>query len=164
LKRPDEIASSSMRSPWKKSGGYFQPEVGGVVLNRSAFRAQKNLEFKKNFRPKEIQSVESGGLFDECKRTSRNEETEGTPGHDLGEPRLGHLRRLPSNLVLLDVLIQAVSWCRLRFLVQDSTWLGNLLCSVPNSCVLFEPLQLQHVPEAKSAGFSWRSYVDPETK
>lgn len=47
---------------------------------------------------------------------------------------------------------------------SGSTWLGNLLKSLPKSCVLFEPLQLQHVPEAKSAGFSWRTYVDPESK
>jgi len=45
---------------------------------------------------------------------------------------------------------------------SGSTLLGQALGSIPNSCVLFEPLQLTDVPEAKAAGFSWRTYVDPE--
>jgi hypothetical protein len=45
---------------------------------------------------------------------------------------------------------------------SGSTWLGNALGLVPNSCVLFEPLHLTHVPEANAAGFSWRTFVHPE--
>ena len=47
---------------------------------------------------------------------------------------------------------------------SGSTWLGNALGSIRNSCVLFEPLQLTHVPESKAAGFSWRTFVHPENR
>lgn len=42
---------------------------------------------------------------------------------------------------------------------SGSTWLGNALGLIPTSCVLFEPLHLTNVPEAKAAGFSWRTFV-----
>lgn len=45
---------------------------------------------------------------------------------------------------------------------SGSTLLGQVLDEIPHSCSLFEPLQLQHVPEAKKAGFTWRTYVNPE--
>ena len=45
---------------------------------------------------------------------------------------------------------------------SGSTLLGQILDEIPQSCPLFEPLQLNYVPEAKSAGFSWRTYVHPE--
>jgi hypothetical protein len=47
---------------------------------------------------------------------------------------------------------------------SGSTWLGKALSTIPNSCLLFEPLQLTYVPEAKAAGFSWRTFVHPENK
>lgn len=47
---------------------------------------------------------------------------------------------------------------------SGSTWLGNVLCSIPNSCLLFEPLHLRHVPEAKAAGFSWRTFRNEDDK
>lgn len=47
---------------------------------------------------------------------------------------------------------------------SGSTWLGNVLRAIPKSCVLFEPLHLTHVPEAKEAGFTWRTYVPPQTR
>lgn len=45
---------------------------------------------------------------------------------------------------------------------SGSTLLGQILDEIPQSCPLFEPLQLNHVPEAKAAGFSWRTYVHPD--
>jgi len=47
---------------------------------------------------------------------------------------------------------------------SGSTMLSNALKTIPKSIVLFEPLQLRQVPEAKAAGFAWRTYVSPETK
>ncbi len=47
---------------------------------------------------------------------------------------------------------------------SGSTWLGNAFGSIPNTCILFEPLQLTYVPEAKAAGFSWRTFVHPENE
>jgi hypothetical protein len=38
------------------------------------------------------------------------------------------------------------------------------LRAIPKSCVLFEPLQLRHVPDAKRAGFSWRTFVPAQTQ
>lgn len=45
---------------------------------------------------------------------------------------------------------------------SGSTLLGQVLDEIPKSCPLFEPLQLNYVPEAKAAGFSWRTYVHPD--
>lgn len=45
---------------------------------------------------------------------------------------------------------------------SGSTMLSNILKAIPKSCVLFEPLHLNHVPESKAAGFSWRTYLPPE--
>lgn len=47
---------------------------------------------------------------------------------------------------------------------SGSTWLGNILRAIPKSSVLFEPLHLTHVPEAKEAGFTWRTFVQPGTR
>lgn len=47
---------------------------------------------------------------------------------------------------------------------SGSTWLGNALSSIPNSCMLFEPLLLTFVPKAKAAGFSWTTFVHQENK
>lgn len=45
---------------------------------------------------------------------------------------------------------------------SGSTLLGAVLNAIPRSCPLFEPLHLRNVPEASAAGFSWRTYRDPE--
>jgi hypothetical protein len=45
---------------------------------------------------------------------------------------------------------------------SGSTLLGQILGSIPDSCILFEPLNLKKVPEAEAAGFSWRTFVSPE--
>lgn len=45
---------------------------------------------------------------------------------------------------------------------SGSTLLSQVLKVIPDSCVLFEPLQLEHVPQAKAAGFTWRTYVERE--
>ncbi|MCW6036314.1 sulfotransferase [Spirulina subsalsa FACHB-351] len=45
---------------------------------------------------------------------------------------------------------------------SGSTLLSQILSAIPKSCVLFEPLHIGRVPEAEKAGFSWRTYVDPE--
>jgi hypothetical protein len=47
---------------------------------------------------------------------------------------------------------------------SGSTLLGQILDEIPESCSLFEPLQLTHVPEAEKAGFSWRTYVSPKSQ
>jgi len=44
----------------------------------------------------------------------------------------------------------------------SSTMLSNALRAIPKSCVLFEPLHLRRVLEAKVAGFSWMTYIPPE--
>lgn len=44
---------------------------------------------------------------------------------------------------------------------SGSTLLGQVLGSIPDSCILFEPLHLKQVPEAEAAGFSWRTFVAP---
>ncbi len=41
---------------------------------------------------------------------------------------------------------------------SGSTLLGAVLNAIPSSCSLFEPLHLTNVPEAESAGFTWRTY------
>jgi hypothetical protein len=46
---------------------------------------------------------------------------------------------------------------------SGSTLLSNVLKAIPQSCALFEPLHINNVPEAKFAGFSWRTYVEPDT-
>ena len=45
---------------------------------------------------------------------------------------------------------------------SGSTWLSEVMRSIPGSCVVFEPLHLRHVPEAKDAGFDWHTYRDKE--
>lgn len=45
---------------------------------------------------------------------------------------------------------------------SGSTLLSQVLKATPRSCVLFEPLHLQQVPAAEEAGFTWRTYVQPE--
>jgi hypothetical protein len=45
---------------------------------------------------------------------------------------------------------------------SGSTLLGQVLTAIPRLCFLFEPLQLNHVSEARTAGFAWRTYVDPQ--
>ena len=47
---------------------------------------------------------------------------------------------------------------------SGSTLLGQVVATIPDSCVLFEPLHLNKVPEAAASHFSWRTYVDQETE
>ena len=44
---------------------------------------------------------------------------------------------------------------------SGSTWVANLLNCMPASCLLFEPFQLNNVPQALEAGFDWRTYRNP---
>ena len=44
---------------------------------------------------------------------------------------------------------------------SGTTWLGEILNTIPNSAIIFEPLHIRQVPEAKSAGFDWVTYLDP---
>jgi hypothetical protein len=44
---------------------------------------------------------------------------------------------------------------------SGTTWLASSLSALPSSAVLFEPLQLEHVPAARRAGFRWRTFVPP---
>lgn len=45
---------------------------------------------------------------------------------------------------------------------SGSTLLSQILTAIPKSCTLFEPLHLEQVPEAATAGFTWRTYVEPD--
>lgn len=45
---------------------------------------------------------------------------------------------------------------------SGTTWLGQLFFCIPKSTILFEPLMIGNVPEAKAAGFEWRTYKRPE--
>ena len=47
---------------------------------------------------------------------------------------------------------------------SGSTWLAETLTTIPQSCFLFEPLHLGWVPEARAAGFSWRTWVPTDTQ
>ena len=47
---------------------------------------------------------------------------------------------------------------------SGSTLLGQILASIPRSCVLFEPLHLVRVPGAAQAGFGWRTYVEADAE
>lgn len=62
-----------------------------------------------------------------------------------------------------------------RFRVEDaltltssprsgSTWLAETLTTIPRSCFLLEPLHLEWVPEARAAGFAWRTWVPTDAK
>lgn len=44
---------------------------------------------------------------------------------------------------------------------SGSTWLAELVGTIPSSAVLFEPLHVANVPEAAAAGFTWRTFVRP---
>ena len=45
---------------------------------------------------------------------------------------------------------------------SGTTWIGEILNTLPNSAMLFEPLHLGRVPEADQAGFSWTTFLEPE--
>jgi len=74
-----------------------------------------------------------------------------------------------ARLFILRKLLQGRFSERNVFLITStprsgSTLLGNILNTIPKSCVLFEPLQLNHVPESKDAGYQWRTYRSPEVE
>jgi len=43
---------------------------------------------------------------------------------------------------------------------SGTTWLGEILNTIPRSAVLFEPLHLRNVHEARKAGFEWVTLLD----
>lgn len=45
---------------------------------------------------------------------------------------------------------------------SGTTWLGEILNTLPNSAMLFEPLHLRFVPEAAAAGFTWNNLIHPD--
>ncbi len=45
-----------------------------------------------------------------------------------------------------------------------STWLAQILSTLPGYSVLWEPLGLRGVPEAQKIGFNWRTYIPPGTE
>jgi len=47
---------------------------------------------------------------------------------------------------------------------SGTTWLGELLNTIPHSVIIFEPLHIRRVSEAKLAGFDWMTYLDPGQK
>ncbi len=44
-----------------------------------------------------------------------------------------------------------------------STWLAELINTLPGHSILWEPLSLNEVPEARNHGFKWRTYIPPGT-
>lgn len=42
-----------------------------------------------------------------------------------------------------------------------TTWLAELVSTIPGAAVLFEPLDIRKVPEAAAAGFNWHTCVAP---
>ena len=44
---------------------------------------------------------------------------------------------------------------------SGTTWLAEVIASVPGSAILFEPLNLQAVPGAREAGFDWDNFHLP---
>jgi len=64
--------------------------------------------------------------------------------------------------------------CKKQFNISDTlivmgstrsgtTWLSEIVASIPNSIICFEPISPTHVPEAKCAGFSYDTYAVPDT-
>lgn len=47
---------------------------------------------------------------------------------------------------------------------SGTTWAAQAVSAIPGSAVLFEPLNITRVPDARRAGFSWRTYVRPGTQ
>jgi hypothetical protein len=45
---------------------------------------------------------------------------------------------------------------------SGTTWLAELVATLPRSAVLFEPEHIGNVPEAAQAGLKWSTYVDPD--
>ena len=44
---------------------------------------------------------------------------------------------------------------------SGTTWLAELISTIPNSSIIFEPLHLSRVREARIAGFEWRTIFQP---
>jgi len=44
-----------------------------------------------------------------------------------------------------------------------TTWLAELVAGVPGAALLFEPLHVGNVPDAKAAGFKWRTFLEPDS-
>jgi hypothetical protein len=45
-----------------------------------------------------------------------------------------------------------------------STWLAEILNTLPGYSLLWEPLSLNEVPQAREIGFTWRTYIAPKTE
>lgn len=45
-----------------------------------------------------------------------------------------------------------------------TTWLSEILSTIPNSFVLWEPLHLREVPQVAKMGFGWQQYIPPGAK
>ncbi len=47
---------------------------------------------------------------------------------------------------------------------SGTTWLAAVLQALPRTALSYEPLHLNRVPEAREAGFSWRTYLPPDAE
>jgi hypothetical protein len=45
---------------------------------------------------------------------------------------------------------------------SGTTWLADMIATIPRSSVLFEPLNLDEVPDARAVGFGWRTMLDAD--
>lgn len=45
---------------------------------------------------------------------------------------------------------------------SGTTWLAEMLSTIPNSCIIMEPLNLGWVPESRMVGLSWRTQIGPD--
>ena len=46
---------------------------------------------------------------------------------------------------------------------SGTTWVGEILNTVPGYCMISEPLDMIRVPEARAMGLGWRPYIAPGT-
>jgi len=46
---------------------------------------------------------------------------------------------------------------------SGTTWLAEVLTSLPGTGLVFEPLHIANVPLARAAGFGWATYMEPDT-
>ena len=70
------------------------------------------------------------------------------------EPTLGRLRPLPYDIRQTIVIAGSPR--------SGTTWLAELLNTIPRSAILWEPLFLDADPQLPKIGFGWRTYVPPD--
>jgi hypothetical protein len=70
------------------------------------------------------------------------------------EPALGRLRPIPYDIGQTIVIAGSPR--------SGTTWLAEILHTIPRSAILWEPLYLDADPKLRHLGFGWRTYISPE--